>query len=158
MADRAAASSSFIWPPVIYASAAIVAGGLAWFVPWTFVPAGFGFAAIATGFALIALGIGVAVSAERRFHAAGTPVPPTKPTKAIVTTGIYRRTRNPMYLGMSLVLIGLGFTFDQLWFLIALPVAVLAVTKLAIEREEAYLAAKFGAEYVTYKGQVRRWF
>ena len=63
-----------------------------------------------------------------------------------------------MYLGMSLILAGLGFAFDQLWFLLALPVALVAVTKLAIEREEAYLERKFGAEYVAYKRDVRRWF
>jgi protein-S-isoprenylcysteine O-methyltransferase Ste14 len=62
-----------------------------------------------------------------------------------------------MYLGMSLGLIGAALGFDQLWFLLALPFAMLLVTKLAIEREEAYLTAKFGDAYLAYKAKVRRW-
>ena len=151
------ASSPFIWPPVIYLTAAVVSGLLAFFAGWPFQPSGLRYAAMIAGALLIALGIGVALAAERVFKAAGTPVPPTRPTTTIVTSGIYRYTRNPMYLGMSLALVGLGLVFDQLWFLLALPIAVLAVTKLAIEREEAYLAEKFGAPYLEYKKQVRRW-
>ena len=60
-------------------------------------------------------------------------------------------------LGMTLVLFGLGLALNELWFLIAVPIAVLAVTKLAIEREEAYLERRFGAPYVAYKSKVRRW-
>lgn len=63
-----------------------------------------------------------------------------------------------MYLGMSLVLGGIGLATGSLWFLMALPVAIIAVTKLAIEREERYLAEVFGAPYLDYKTRVRRWF
>ncbi len=82
---------------------------------------------------------------------------PTKPSTALVTNGIYRWTRNPMYLGLSLILLGIGFATGSLWFLMGLPMAILAVTKLAIEREERYLAEKFGAAYLDYKSRVRRW-
>ena len=150
------ASSRFIWPPTIYLAAAVLSGLAAWFSPWPFQIDWRMLGGVA-GSALVALGLAVAVSAERRFKGAGTPVPPTRPTTAIVSSGIYRHTRNPMYLGMSLVLAGLGLVFNQLWFLLALPVAVFAVTKLAIEREEEYLTKKFGAEYVNYKARVRRW-
>ena len=153
-----AASSLFPWPPVIYGSAVVLAASASWVSPWRYTPPDFRLAAIAAGIAITACGFGALLAAGRRFAANGTPVPPTRPTTAIVTTGIYRFTRNPMYLGMSLVLAGLGVAFDQVWFLLALPVAVLAVTKLAIEREETYLASKFGAAYVAYKSSVRRWF
>jgi len=82
---------------------------------------------------------------------------PTKPSSALVTSGIYRWTRNPMYLGMSLILGGIGLAAGSLWFLIALPIAMIAVTKLAIEREERYLAQLFGQPYLDYKARVRRW-
>jgi protein-S-isoprenylcysteine O-methyltransferase Ste14 len=151
------ASSPFIWPPTIYGSAVLVAGLLSWFAAWPFQDSALRVPAIAVGVALGLLGGAIALLAELRFKAAGTAVLPTRPTTAIVSTGIYRFTRNPMYLGMSLGLAGLGLGFNQLWFLLALPVAMLAVTKLAIEREEAYLAQKFGADYLAYKAKVRRW-
>jgi protein-S-isoprenylcysteine O-methyltransferase Ste14 len=155
------ASSPVIWPPIIYGSAALVSALAAWFVPWPFLTALIGsdwrLLVRLAGGALIAAGLAAALAAEIRFKAAGTPVPPTRPTKAIVSTGIYGWTRNPMYLGMTLCLLGLGLGLDQLWFVIATPIAMALVTKLAIEREEAYLAAKFGATYLDYKRQVRRW-
>lgn len=151
------ASSPFIWPPVIYLTAVVAASVSAWFAGWHYQPPALRLAGIAVGCVLIALGVGAGIAAERIFKGAGTPVPPTQPTTAIVTTGVYGYTRNPMYLGMTLALAGFGFAFDQLWFLIVLPVAVIAVTKLAIEREEIYLERKFGSTYLDYKVRVRRW-
>lgn len=159
MANNRDASSPFPWPPVIFGSAALLAGVTSWFVGWPFVVSvGLQNTALILGCVLIALGVVALVAASNRFTAAGTAIPPNKPTTSIVTTGIYGFTRNPMYLGMSLFLAGLGLALNQLWFLLALPFAIFAVTKLAIEREESYLAAKFGAEYLSYKTQVRRWF
>ena len=157
MAEKRDASSPFIWPPTIYGTVALVSGLLSWLVSWHFEPRDLRSAGIAGGVVLVILGLAVAIMAERRFHAAGTPVPPTRPTTALVFDGIYRRTRNPMYLGMTLGLIGLGLGFDQLWFLIAAPAAMFAVTKLAIEREDSYLERRFGEPYVAYKKKVRRW-
>lgn len=151
------ASSRFIWPPVIYGSAALVAAGLAWHAPWPFEASLVRTLCLAVGGLVFVSGGVIALSAEVSFWRAKTAVLPTRPSTAIVATGIYRYTRNPMYLGMSLALVGLGLGLNQLWFLLALPFAKLAVTKLAIEREEAYLAAKFGQTYLTYKAQVRRW-
>lgn len=155
---RAPASSTFIWPPVIYAAAAILAALLAWFAPWPILPNGFaGWLIRGFGVLLAALGAITGLSAEHRFKRAGTPVPPTRPTTALVTDGVYARTRNPMYLALTLILAGLGFAFGSLWFLLATPVAMFAVTKLAIEREERYLAEKFGEPYLSYRARVRRW-
>ncbi len=151
------ASSPFIWPPAIYGSATLIAGLLSFFAAWPFEPAAVRLTAIMAGVATLCLGGAIALAAEIGFKRAGTAVLPTRPTTVIVSTGIYRFTRNPMYLGMSLALAGLGLALDQLWFLIALPVAMAAVTRLAIEREETYLAAKFGTEYLAYKAKVRRW-
>lgn len=157
MSNSRDASSPVIWPPIIFAVATIAAAVLSWFagLPFeTVVPSGLGLAA---GVLVIALGAALLLLAGHRFNAAGTPIPPNRPTKLIVDEGIYRYSRNPMYLGFTLVLLGLGLAFDQLWFVIAALIAVFAVTKLAIEREEAYLERKFGAAYLQYKSQVRRW-
>jgi protein-S-isoprenylcysteine O-methyltransferase Ste14 len=150
------ASSRFLWPPTIYGGAAIA--GLALTRAWPLPLPGAGPASTCLGYALIALGCAVALAAEYVFWRAGVNTLPTRPTTTIVATGIYRVTRNPMYLGMTLALIGVGLALGSAWFLITTPVCVYAVTKLAIEREEAYLAAKFGATYLDYKARVRRWF
>lgn len=157
MSQLREASSPVIWPPIIFAIAAIVATLLSWFAGLPFLsilPSGIGLAA---GVLVIALGAGLLLLAGHRFNAAGTPIPPNRPTKVIVSEGIYGYSRNPMYLGFTLVLLGLGLAFDQLWFIFAAPIAVFAVTKLAIEREEKYLEQKFGADYLQYKSKVRRW-
>ncbi len=104
----------------------------------------------AGGFFIIAIG-------TRRFAAAGTNVPPTLPTTALVVDGIYRRTRNPLYLGMTLVYLGLGVAAGSLWA-IGLVVPLLWVINVGVvKREERYLERKFGNVYRAYKARVRRW-
>jgi protein-S-isoprenylcysteine O-methyltransferase Ste14 len=84
------------------------------------------------------------VMGMRRFQAAGTNIPPTLPTTALVVDGPYRRTRNPLYLGMTLVYLGLGVAAGSLWA-IRLVVPLLWVMNTAvIAREEHYLERKFG--------------
>jgi protein-S-isoprenylcysteine O-methyltransferase Ste14 len=91
------------------------------------------------------------------FQRKGTAVEPWKPTTAIVTTGPYRLTRNPAYLGMALVYIGIALLADALWVLVPLPVVLLIIDRMVIAREERYLERKFGQEYVDYKVRARRW-
>ncbi len=75
----------------------------------------------------------------------------------LVTDGLYARSRNPIYAGFCLVNVGLGLVTDNLWLVLsALPGAWL-VTKIAIEKEEAYLEQVFGQAYLDYKDKVRRW-
>lgn len=154
---EAQASSKFPWPPVIYAAATLVSALLAWLAPLSIGWQAGGFPMKFLGIAAIVFGIAIALGALRLFVRAGTPVAPIRPSTALVTDGIYRWTRNPMYLGLSLVLLGIGIATGSLWFFIGLALAIWAVTKLAIEREEAYLAQKFGARYLDYKSRVRRW-
>lgn len=157
MPPKPDASSPFVWPPVIYVSAAVLSGMLAWFAGWPFEPPGQGAWWRFAGSAVIVMGLALLVMAGARFNRAKTPIAPTEPTQVLVFDGVYRYTRNPMYLGMTSILSGLGIALDQLWFLIAVPIAMIAVTKLAIEREEAYLERRFGAPYTAYKTTVRRW-
>ena len=93
----------------------------------------------------------------RRFLAAGTNIPPNLPTTALVVDGIYRRTRNPLYLGTTLVYLGLSVAAGSLWA-IGLVVPLLWVINTGvIAREEHYLERKFGDAYRAYKARVRRW-
>jgi protein-S-isoprenylcysteine O-methyltransferase Ste14 len=88
---------------------------------------------------------------------AGSNVPTNLPTTTIVESGPYRFTRNPIYLGMFLGLIGLAIAFDNLWLLIMLVPFALVIRYGVVAREEAYLARKFGDVYRDYRSRVRRW-
>ena len=79
------------------------------------------------------------------------------PTTAIVTDGPYRFTRNPIYLGMFLGLVGLAIAFDNLWLLAMLVPFALAIRYGVVAREETYLEGKFGEVYTAYRSRVRRW-
>ncbi len=141
-------------PPLIYIAGYV--GGLA-------VEAASPLSGLPPALALAAAAIGVAIwltldgSAMLLFQRSRTSVVPMKPTTALVTTGPYRVTRNPMYLGMAFLYAGLGFAFGVIWALALLPVVLLIVDRQVIAREERYLEAKFGDEYREYKRRVRRW-
>lgn len=112
---------------------------------------------IAGALAGIAAGLYFAGAAFERFSRAGTPAIPFKPTEALVTSGPYRFTRNPMYVGMACLFIGLALAVGTLWPLAVLPFVVIAIDRLIIAREEPYLEALFGTQYRDYKSRVRRW-
>jgi protein-S-isoprenylcysteine O-methyltransferase Ste14 len=97
-------------------------------------------------------------SAMRFFRRAGTSMLPFKPSTELVTTGPYRFSRNPMYLGMAFLYVGLAFALGFVWPLVVLPVVVLAVDQLVVAIEEAYLVRRFGQPYCDYMKQARRWF
>ncbi len=92
------------------------------------------------------------------FGAAGTPPEPWKPTRALATGGIYRWTRNPMYLGMAFLLLAAGLGFASPGIIGLLPLIILIIDRLVIAREERYLRELFAAEYGQYCARVRRWF
>jgi protein-S-isoprenylcysteine O-methyltransferase Ste14 len=102
-------------------------------------------------------GIVMIVMGSRRFVAAGTNIPPSLPTTALVVDGIYRRTRNPLYLGMTLVYLGLGVAAGSIWEIVLAVPLLWVVNTGVISREERYLERKFGDAYRAYKVRVRRW-
>ena len=104
-----------------------------------------------------AAGVGLVASALIRFREAQTPPEPWKPTAAITRKGIYGRTRNPMYLGMALMLAAVGAGLQSVGILIAVLPALLIVDRFVIRREEAYLLARFGEPYASYLTAVPRW-
>lgn len=143
-------------PPLIYAGALAAALALDALLqgPGLMLPA---MARQIAGAVLILAGFAIPIAAITRFRAAGTEVPPWRPSTALVTSGIYRLTRNPMYLGMTLIYAGLALLADSvIAFAVLLPL-LWTVTNGVIKREEHYLEVKFGEPYRAYKRQVRRW-
>jgi protein-S-isoprenylcysteine O-methyltransferase Ste14 len=86
-----------------------------------------------------------------------TAIIPFKPASCLVTSGIYRWTRNPMYLGMALIYAGIAILLNSLLALILLPLVLVIIQTQVIAREEAYLERTFGDEYLAYKHRVGRW-
>jgi protein-S-isoprenylcysteine O-methyltransferase Ste14 len=91
------------------------------------------------------------------FRRAGTNFIPIKPTTALVFSGPYRFTRNPMYLGFIGLYVGLAMWFSVVWALLLLPGVIAGIQYYVIVREEQYLERKFGEKYLRYKARVRRW-
>lgn len=93
----------------------------------------------------------------RSLHRAGTAVRPDRPVTALVTDGPYQYTRNPLYIGLTTIYLGIALSTGVLWLLVTLA-PVLAMTNWKIvRREEQFLEAKFGETYRAYKARVRRW-
>ena len=97
------------------------------------------------------------ISAVRTLRKAGTPVPGNRPTTAIVCTGPYRLSRNPIYLAFTLFQIGLAAWVNSLGLLLTLLPALALMVLLVIPREERYLETRFPSEYLSYRRAVRRW-
>ena len=103
------------------------------------------------------VGAALVGSALSLFHRAGTPPEPWRPTTEIADTGIYARTRNPMYLGMACIHLALGIAVQSPSILLMLVPTLIIIDRAVIAREEAYLLRRFGDSYVVYKSKVRRW-
>ena len=109
------------------------------------------------GWVLVASGVALAVSGALTFRRHGTTVIPHHAVSSFVTSGPYRVTRNPMYLGMSAAYLGAGLFVGSWWPLLGLPVIVLLVDRFVIAREEVYLRTRFGADYDDFCARTRRW-
>ena len=106
---------------------------------------------------MIILGIALFAAGIRSFSSAATPVQGTKPTSALVTSGIHGWSRNPIYVGMFLLYGGIGLAVRSPWIVIlTLPLAI-TIRYGVIAREEEYLERRFGDAYRHYKARVRRW-
>lgn len=142
-------------PPLAWIVCAAIGYGLDFLTPLPFMPPAWpniwiGVGVGVLGFVLIAV-------ATFRFASDGADVRPETPTDVVVTTGIYRFSRNPIYLGMFIAMIGAAIGFDTLWIAIMLVPFYTVIHYGVVAREEAYLEAKFGEAYAVYKSAVRRW-
>ena len=145
-------------PPLLYAAAA--AAGLildSLFPVYVLATLLYGADRVVIGIAVIVAGVALAVSAVRTFRAIGTNAAPWQPTLALATTGVFRYLRNPMYVGMTLVVMGLAIALASDWMLVALVPAALVVHYGAVLREERYLEQKFGEPYREFMARVPRY-
>ncbi|MBC8791530.1 MAG: protein-S-isoprenylcysteine methyltransferase [Tagaea sp. CACIAM 22H2] len=111
------------------------------------------------GLAAMAAGLGLKIVAALAFRARGTTVNPISPERsaALVVDGLYRVTRNPMYLGSALILAGWALYLGAWPAILAVPFFVLYMNRFQIGPEERALSALFGADYDAYRARVRRW-
>lgn len=139
-------------PPVLVALLA----GTVWFLPRHDVPS---VVLSCIGVALIVAGLGMNVWPKVLFRRAGTSVNPVNPALAstLVTNGPYRFSRNPMYLGYALVLLGWSFFLVQPWGLLAVAFFMAYINWFQILPEERYLSSRFPEQYAAYCRAVRRW-
>ena len=112
---------------------------------------------IVVGMVLVLAGVLAVVLARRGLKSAGQPAAPGKPTTQIVETGIYRFSRNPLYLGLVAVLPGLGLSVGIAWWVILTLPMFLMLQHLLIIPEEQYLLGRFSGQYAAYMSRVRRW-
>lgn len=141
-------------PPIIFLGIGIVAVLINSIIPlcingpsWFFY---IGLAVLLISF----LGFGYMIQFYKKHE---TEIEPNKTTSKIITSGLYRYSRNPVYIISSLGLISFGFIFDTYWPIFAFLPALIIVYYTAIRKEEKYLEEKFGEEYLNYKKKVRRW-
>lgn len=143
-------------PPLVFLSALL--GGIAMGHFVLRAPAPFGRTlGVAAGGLIVAVGIAVIVSARVWFTRTGQSPTPWKPSPSLILQGVYRFTRNPMYLGATTILLGLGVMLDNLWVCLFGLVALGIVHIIAVLPEERYLSEKFGESYTRYRDRVRRY-
>ena len=142
-------------PPALYLVAVLLGIALHWL--WALEFARRSSVRIALGVALLCGGVALLGSALSAFRRIGQHPDPRKPTPVITRDGPYRFTRNPMYLGGSLIQLGLGVALGNAWIVLLLVPALALIHHRVILPEEAYLEKKFGEDYACFKASVRRW-
>ncbi len=109
------------------------------------------------GIALIAAGLVPALWAALTMFRQGNNPEPSHPVTSLVVDGPFRISRNPIYLSMTTSYLGAGILFGTFWHVLLLPALLTIMRRGVVEREEAYLAQRFGEDYDTYQASVRRW-
>jgi protein-S-isoprenylcysteine O-methyltransferase Ste14 len=151
--DRADRPNRVPWPPLIYGAAAILAVALGWLWPTPNLFPG----ERVLGVAAMLAGIGLDGAAMLTMHRHHANILPHRAATALVTTWPFSISRNPIYLGNTILLVGAGLAFGDAWFLPLALIAAFATARLAIAREEAHLAARFGAAWAAYASRTPRW-
>jgi protein-S-isoprenylcysteine O-methyltransferase Ste14 len=145
------------WPPLIYIAAIAISIVLGLFYPLPWIGDLLGDLLFAAGFVVLFAVAALWFTAIRTMIRAKTTMNPNGVPEHLVTSGPFGVTRNPMYLANTLLLIGVAFVSGIVWFLPLALLAAFATQKVAIEKEEKVLFAKFGKKYRDYAKRVRRW-
>jgi protein-S-isoprenylcysteine O-methyltransferase Ste14 len=146
--------SPMVHPPIVALMFIVIAYFLGRFVPLAFAaPEILRYIGLVLTFVGFLLGIG----AFLEFRKARTTLDPHGSARQLVTSGIYRFTRNPIYLGFLLMVIGIPLNSGLYWGIVVAPFYVFLMYRLIIQHEEAYLERKFGKAYTGYTSRVRRW-
>ena len=144
----------FAAPPTIFGVAFLAGLGMGFIYPSPSMPL---WLQLGSGVAFIAGGVLLIRSSMRSIDGAGTTYDPYAASTALVTSGIYRQTRNPGYLGLAIIQIGLALMIDSPWIALSVVVAIIVTSQFVIKLEEEKLTRTFGQEYQDYLGKVRRW-
>jgi protein-S-isoprenylcysteine O-methyltransferase Ste14 len=113
---------------------------------------------VIVGGIIMACAVGIAMSGGREMTRAKTTFRAGGQASALVSTGVYKRTRNPMYVALTFFMLGAAIATANPWMAVLSPVLLLYLQERVVKREEAYLGQRFGSEYEDYKRRVRRWF
>jgi len=141
-------------PPFIYGTAFLIGLVIHFVFSISFLPQQ---PALWLGVLLISVAGLIVASALRALGRAKTPFDNRKPTKSIVTDGAFRYSRNPMYVSLTLLYLGIATLINSLWILLLVLPLMVVIQRGVVKREEQYLERKFGDEYIGYKARVRRW-
>ncbi|MBT3069272.1 isoprenylcysteine carboxylmethyltransferase family protein [Rhodomicrobium sp. Az07] len=112
---------------------------------------------VVAGNALMVAGFVIAMFAAREMFRARTAILPGEKATALVQSGIFSLSRNPLYLTFMFFMVGLGLALANLWLILLAPLLLLYMQERVVKREEAYLAARFGPQFIEYRKRVRRW-
>ena len=143
------------FPPLLFGATLLIGLLIGYVFPMPLLPR---ITALTIGGGLLLVGVSTLLLSFRAMIKHKTTINPNGVTTTIVKSGIYRYTRNPMYLSLTLIYFGVSVAANAWWGLLLLIPLLIVVQKGIIEREEAYLTGKFGNDYLSYKAQVRRWF
>jgi protein-S-isoprenylcysteine O-methyltransferase Ste14 len=149
------AAKVWVLPPALYLAALGLGVVLHWLVPLGFAEGSTG--RVILGVAAVGVGLAIIRAAFSIFRRIGQDPNPRTPTPVVTREGPYRFTRNPMYLGLSLILFGLGVARGNGWIVVMLAPTLAIMHYGVILPEERYLERKFGEEYARFRASVRRW-
>lgn len=143
-----------ILPPVLYASTFTAVLVLQWIWPLRIVRQ-----AVTFWFGLVLLAVALVIGAwgRRTMHGGGTNISPLKPANSLITTGPFRFSRNPLYVAITLLYVGLTLLLNSWWGVVLLVPLLVVLHFGVVRREERYLERKFGDQYTAYRSQVRRY-
>ena len=142
-------------PPLVYVLVLVVGSALHFIYPVQYLT--LGWVQLAVGLPITGVAGGLAIWAFRTMRRAETTFSVYESTTTIVSQEPYRFSRNPAYLSLAILYVGIALSVNALWILVLAPVTVAIITLIVIKREERYLEQKFGEEYLRYKARVRRW-